>query len=69
MLKRFVQEVGHDYKILLEEVINDSSNKERVGLAALEAANDSIKVFVKGEDGLLYEHSSGSKNKEKSESD
>lgn len=40
MLERFVQEVGHDYEILLEEAINDSSNKEKVGLAALKAANN-----------------------------
>lgn len=44
----------------MEGAISDSSNKEEMGLAALEAANDQIKVSVRGEDGLLYEHGSGS---------
>lgn len=60
MLQGFVQELGHDYEALLEGAISDSSNKEEMGLAALEAANDQIKVSVRGEDGLLYEHGSGS---------
>lgn len=60
MLQGFVQELGHDYEALLEGVISDSSNEEEVGLAVLEAANDQIKVSVRGEDGLSYEQGSGS---------
>ena len=40
MLQEFVQEFEYDYKVLLERAINDSSNKKKVSLAALEAAND-----------------------------
>lgn len=55
MLLGIVQELGHEYEALLEGAMSDSSNKEEVGLAALEAANDQIKVSAIGEDGLPYQ--------------
>ena len=69
MLQGFVQELGHDYEALLEGAISDSSNEEEVGLAALEAANDQIKVSVRGEDGLSYEQGSGSDDEGEDDSD
>lgn len=30
MLQEFMQELGHDYEALLEELISDNSNKEEV---------------------------------------
>lgn len=40
MLQEFVQKFGYDYKMLLERAISDSSNKKKVSLAALKAANN-----------------------------
>lgn len=60
MLQRFVQELGHEYDELLEGAMSDCSNDEEVSLAALEAANDQIKVSVRGKDGLSYEQGSDS---------
>lgn len=54
MLLGIVQELGPEYEALLEGAMSDSSNKE-VDLAALEAANDQIKVSAIGEDGSPYQ--------------
>lgn len=59
----FLQKLGHENEGLLAGAISVSSYEKEVGLAALEAANDQIKVSVESEDGLSYHHGSGSDDK------
>ncbi|KAL9099680.1 MAG: hypothetical protein Q9163_004854 [Psora crenata] len=54
MLLAFVEEMGHEYEELLEGAFEDTTDAGKSNEVALAAANDQVKLSIRGKEGLSY---------------